>query len=151
MAGAASLASTFVDPVRLVGPALLLAFGLVLAAAAVLLFRRARRGSRVGDVPHCPTCDYVLTGLDTEASGARCPECGAALDARPVPRGERRYDLFFALVGFPVLVMGLVFAEYYRRRRRVMPLVVAHTLMDVVVFVGYALVPDEWRDALLLS
>lgn len=49
------------------------------------------------------------------------------------------------------VVMGLVFAEYYRRRRRVMPLVVAHTLMDVVVFVGYALVPDEWRDALHLS
>ena len=49
------------------------------------------------------------------------------------------------------VVMGLVFAEYYRRRRRVMPLVVAHTLMDVVVFVGYALVPDAWRDALLLS
>lgn len=49
------------------------------------------------------------------------------------------------------VVMGLVFAEYYRRRRRVMPLVVAHTLMDVFVFVGYALVPDEWRDALLLS
>lgn len=34
-------------------------------------------------------------------------------------------------------VMGLVFAEYFRRRGRVMPLVVAHTLLDVVAFVGY--------------
>ena len=48
-------------------------------------------------------------------------------------------------------VMGLVFAEYYRRRRRVLPLVVAHMLLDVVAFVGYALVPAEWRSALGLS
>ncbi len=52
---------------------------------------------------------------------------------------------------FGNVVMGLVFAEYYRRRRRVMPLVVAHTIMDMVVFVGYASIPDEWRDALHLS
>jgi len=48
-------------------------------------------------------------------------------------------------------VMGVVFAEYYRRRRRVMPLVVAHTVLDVVAFVGYALVPAEWRAALGLA
>ena len=48
-------------------------------------------------------------------------------------------------------IMGLVFAEYYRRKRRVMPLVVAHTVMDVVVFVGYALVPPEWVTALGLD
>lgn len=36
-------------------------------------------------------------------------------------------------------VMGLVFAEYFRRRGRVMPLVIAHTLLDVVAFVGYQL------------
>jgi membrane protease YdiL (CAAX protease family) len=46
------------------------------------------------------------------------------------------------------VVMGLVFAEYYRRRRRTMPLVVAHTVLDVVAFVGYALIPAEWREAL---
>ncbi|BDO40560.1 type II CAAX endopeptidase family protein [Cellulomonas sp. NTE-D12] len=48
-------------------------------------------------------------------------------------------------------VMGVVFAEYYRRRRRVMPLVVAHAVMDMVVFIGYALVPAHWRTALGLS
>jgi len=36
-------------------------------------------------------------------------------------------------------VMGLVFAEHFRRHRRTMPLVVAHTLLDVVAFVGYQL------------
>ena len=37
------------------------------------------------------------------------------------------------------VVMGVVFAEWFRRRGRVMPLVVAHTLLDVVAFVGYQL------------
>ena len=49
------------------------------------------------------------------------------------------------------VVMGLVFAEYYRRRRRVAPLVVAHTVMDVVAFVGYALIPAAWLTSLGLS
>lgn len=39
------------------------------------------------------------------------------------------------------VVMGVVFALAYLRWRRLMPLVVAHTLLDVVAFVGYALVP----------
>jgi membrane protease YdiL (CAAX protease family) len=36
-------------------------------------------------------------------------------------------------------VMGVVFVAVYLRTRRVMPLVVAHTLLDVVAFVGYDL------------
>ena len=36
-------------------------------------------------------------------------------------------------------VMGVVFAEWFRRRGRVMPLIVAHTILDVVSFVGYDL------------
>jgi membrane protease YdiL (CAAX protease family) len=53
------------------------------------------------------------------------------------------------------VVMGIVFSWFYTSprfqpdgRRRVIPLVVAHTLLDVVAFVGYALVPAEWREAL---
>lgn len=46
---------------------------------------------------------------------------------------------------FGNVVMGLVFNEYYRRRRRVMPLVVAHTLLDLVAFVGYWMLPDALR------
>jgi len=37
------------------------------------------------------------------------------------------------------VVMGVVFAVFYLRTRRVMPLVVAHTVLDVVAFVGYDL------------
>ena len=45
--------------------------------------------------------------------------------------------------GLANLVMGLVFGEYHRRTGRTMPLVIAHTLIDVAAFVGYALL-QEW-------
>ena len=48
-------------------------------------------------------------------------------------------------------VMGVVFAWWYRSRwgrHRVIPLVIAHTLLDIVAFVGYALIPPSWRTAL---
>ncbi|QEW04886.1 CPBP family intramembrane glutamic endopeptidase [Microbacterium lushaniae] len=40
--------------------------------------------------------------------------------------------------------MGLVFGWCYRRWGRVMPLVVAHTLIDIVAFVGYPLAAALW-------
>lgn len=49
------------------------------------------------------------------------------------------------------VVMGVVFAWFYQSRwgrRRVMPLVVAHTVLDVVAFVGYAFLPEAWRSTL---
>ncbi|MFP3340872.1 CPBP family intramembrane glutamate endopeptidase, partial [Micrococcus sp. SIMBA_131] len=36
-------------------------------------------------------------------------------------------------------LMGVVFALVFLRARRVMPLVIAHTLLDAVGFVGYPL------------
>ena len=36
-------------------------------------------------------------------------------------------------------VMGVVFAWVYTRTRRVMPLVIAHALLDIVAFVGFSL------------
>ncbi|MGZ4602425.1 MAG: CPBP family intramembrane glutamic endopeptidase [Kineosporiaceae bacterium] len=36
-------------------------------------------------------------------------------------------------------VMGVVFAEWFRRRGRILPLIVAHTVLDTVSFVGYDL------------
>ncbi|MDR2374234.1 MAG: CPBP family intramembrane metalloprotease [Bifidobacteriaceae bacterium] len=42
------------------------------------------------------------------------------------------------------VAMGLVFAWFYHRWRRVMPLVVAHTLIDVVAFVGPSLLDPAW-------
>lgn len=39
-------------------------------------------------------------------------------------------------------VMGVIFGVVYLRTKRVMPLVIAHTVLDVVAFVGYALFAD---------
>lgn len=42
------------------------------------------------------------------------------------------------------IAMGIVFGWCYRRWGRVMPLVVAHTLIDVIAFVGYPLAVAWW-------
>lgn len=65
----------------------------------------------------------------------------AILAASAVLRGSYHlYQGFGPFVGN--LVMGLVFTGIYLRTRRVMPLVVAHTILDVVAFVGYTLFAD---------
>ena len=51
------------------------------------------------------------------------------------------YQGFGAFVGNAV--MGVVFGLFFLRTRRILPLVVAHTLLDVVSFVGYALLRDR--------
>lgn len=62
----------------------------------------------------------------------------ASLAASSVLRGS--YHLYQGIGGFiGNLVMGLVFVLLYRRWGRVGPLVVAHTLLDIGAFVGYAL------------
>ncbi len=54
------------------------------------------------------------------------------------------YHLYQGFGGFVGnVVMGLLFGWVYTRTRRVGPLVVAHTLLDVVAFVGYALLKDH--------
>jgi membrane protease YdiL (CAAX protease family) len=61
-----------------------------------------------------------------------------ALAVSSVLRGS--YHLYQGLGGFfGNAVMGLIFGWLYQRWGRVAPLVVAHTLMDTVAFVGYAL------------
>lgn len=45
--------------------------------------------------------------------------------------------------GLGNLVMGLVFGYWYHRTRRLAPLVVAHTLLDVFAFVGVLLLGDR--------
>ena len=60
-----------------------------------------------------------------------------ALAVSAVLRGS--YHLYQGLGGFVGnLAMGLLFGRLYQRWGRVGPLVVAHTLIDVVAFVGYA-------------
>jgi membrane protease YdiL (CAAX protease family) len=68
---------------------------------------------------------------------------GAVLAASALLRGSYHlYQGFGAFLGNAV--MGVVFGLFYLRTRRVGPLIVAHTLLDVVAFVGYALLPKSW-------
>jgi uncharacterized protein len=61
---------------------------------------------------------------------------GQALGASAVLRGS--YHLYQGLGGFTGnLVMGLVFAWWFQRTRRILPLVVAHLLLDVFAFLGF--------------
>jgi membrane protease YdiL (CAAX protease family) len=52
------------------------------------------------------------------------------------------YQGFGAFVGNAV--MGVVFSLFYLRFKRVMPLIVAHSLLDIAAFVGYTLLPKAW-------
>ena len=61
---------------------------------------------------------------------------GQALGASAVLRGS--YHLYQGLGGFVGnFVMGLIFAWWFQRTRRVLPLIVAHFLLDTFAFVGY--------------
>ncbi|MFG2892231.1 CPBP family intramembrane glutamic endopeptidase [Streptomyces sp. NPDC048248] len=66
----------------------------------------------------------------------------AALAASSVLRGS--YHLYQGIGGFfGNLVMGVLFVLLYRRWGRVGPLVAAHALIDIVAFVGYALLAGK--------
>lgn len=74
----------------------------------------------------------------------------AIISATAVLRGS--YHLYQGIGPFVGnLAMGIVFTGFYLSRwgkRRVMPLVVAHTVLDVVSFVGYQFAPHSWLQAL---
>jgi len=61
-----------------------------------------------------------------------------SLLASAVLRGS--YHLYQGFGGFlGNVVLGLVFGRVWQRTNRLWPLVVGHTVIDVVAFVGYAL------------
>jgi membrane protease YdiL (CAAX protease family) len=73
----------------------------------------------------------------------------AAIGLAALLRGS--YHLYQGLGGFVGnLTMGLLFGWLFRRWGRVMPFVVAHTLLDVGAFVGYALLAGhvDWLPTL---
>jgi membrane protease YdiL (CAAX protease family) len=64
----------------------------------------------------------------------------AVVAASAILRGS--YHLYQGFGGFiGNAVMGVVFALVFLRWRRIGPLIIAHTLLDVVAFVGYQLFP----------
>jgi membrane protease YdiL (CAAX protease family) len=80
---------------------------------------------------------YLLTRLQQLGWSSR-----KALVASAVLRGS--YHLYQGLGGFVGnLVMGLIFGWWFQRTKRVVPLVVAHTLLDAFAFVGYLFLRDH--------
>lgn len=76
-------------------------------------------------------CGYLLRRLDQLGTGRRT----AALVSATI-RGS--YHLYQGLAGaLGNLAMGLVFARYRQRTGRITALVVAHTAIDTVAFLGY--------------
>ena len=62
---------------------------------------------------------------------------GRAILASAILRGS--YHLYQGFGGFAGnAAMGVIFGVLYRRWGRVMPMIIAHTLIDSVAFVGYA-------------
>lgn len=62
----------------------------------------------------------------------------AVIAISAVLRGS--YHLYQGFGGFlGNAVMGVVFAYWFRRTRRLWPLIIAHSLLDIVAFAGYAL------------
>jgi uncharacterized protein len=65
-----------------------------------------------------------------------------ALAASAVLRGS--YHLYQGLGGFlGNMVMGIIFGWWFQRTRRVLPLAVAHTVIDAVSFIGYVYLHDS--------
>ena len=76
---------------------------------------------------------YLVTRLEQ----LRVP-AWAAIAISAVLRGSYHlYQGFGAFLGNAM--MGVVFAWVFQRTRRLWPLVIAHSLLDIVAFVGYAL------------
>jgi len=80
---------------------------------------------------------YLLTRLRDVGWGV-----AAAITFSAVLRGTYHlYQGFGAFLGNAI--MGVVFAVFFLRTRRLWPLVLAHTLLDVVAFLGYTLLRDH--------
>ena len=81
---------------------------------------------------------YLVTRL--QSFGWRL---AAVVATSAVLRGSYHlYQGFGAFVGNAV--MGVLFALFFVRFKRVLPLIVAHSLLDIVAFVGYTVVPKAW-------
>lgn len=80
---------------------------------------------------------YLITRLRQTGWGV-----AAAVTFSAVLRGTYHiYQGFGAFVGNAI--MGVIFAVFFLRTRRLWPLILAHTLLDVVAFLGYTLLHDR--------
>jgi membrane protease YdiL (CAAX protease family) len=83
-------------------------------------------------------CAFVLTRLRQLGWSNR-----RALITESALRGS--YHLYQGYGGFGGnFVMGLIFGWWFQRTRRVLPLVVAHSVIDAISFIGYVYLHDRY-------
>lgn len=80
---------------------------------------------------------FLMTRLKEFGWGTRSTIVTSAL-----LRGSYHLYQGFGLA-FGNVIMGLIFGYWFHRTKRVLPLIIAHTLIDVVEFVGYQLFADK--------
>lgn len=95
----------------------------------VLLLRAAMNGI----LEEVVMIGYLFTRWRQSGGGIVAIIVGSAL----VRGGYHLYQGFGGFIGNAV--MGAIFGLIYLRTKRVMPLVICHTLLDIFAFVGYAL------------
>lgn len=84
----------------------IIALALAAAAIGAALLALGLRGRRVNNHPHCRRCRFDLSGLDIEAAGAKCPECGGGLsEKRSIRIGARRKRPRLIVSGAAMLLM----------------------------------------------
>jgi hypothetical protein len=75
-----------------------------LSVIGILVFLAMLYRPRRGTMPHCPRCDYNLTGLTSE----RCPECGTTITPANLVYGEKVRQLWLKLAALAVVVGLLI-------------------------------------------
>ncbi|HJV98204.1 MAG TPA: type II CAAX endopeptidase family protein [Arthrobacter sp.] len=89
-------------------------------------------------VRHAVVEEVIVVGYLLDRFGKFGWSMPLAIFASSMLRGSYHlYQGFGPFIGNAV--MGVVFAWLYTKTRRVMPLVVAHALLDIVAFVGFSL------------
>ncbi|MEC3851052.1 type II CAAX endopeptidase family protein [Paenarthrobacter ureafaciens] len=82
--------------------------------------------------------EVIVVGYLLDRFGKFGWSTAAAIVVSALLRGSYHlYQGFGPFIGN--VVMGLVFAWLYTKTKRVMPLVIAHALLDIVAFVGFSL------------
>ncbi|MET3905453.1 type II CAAX endopeptidase family protein [Paenarthrobacter sp. 4246] len=89
-------------------------------------------------VRHAVVEEVIVVGYLMDRFGKFGWSMPVAIVVSAVLRGTYHlYQGFGPFIGN--VVMGLVFAWIYTKTKRVMPLVIAHALLDIVAFVGFSL------------
>jgi membrane protease YdiL (CAAX protease family) len=87
--------------------------------------------------------EVIVVGYLVTRLGQLGVRLGLVVGLSAVLRGSYHlYQGFGAFLGNAV--MGVVFALFFLRFKRVMPLIVAHSVLDIAAFVGYTLLPKAW-------